>query len=264
MMGQRSAVFLREMGISWVDLAGNADISGQGLRIRISGQRGKPRGRWRPADPFAPKRARISHLLLQHPSRLWRQQDLAEASGLDRGYVSRTIAVLAEAGLVQRDPARRVGARDPQSLFEAWRDAYRFSQHRLITGHVGVRSGEELVERAAGLAHGASLKYACTALAAAFQMTQFGGFRLVTLYLAEEPAASWLAELGFRGESRAGNLQLVVPKDEGVFLGARPVGDVECVDAVQVCLDLKDHPERSAEAEAAVRRHLMPWSVGGA
>jgi hypothetical protein len=262
LMGQRSAAFLRELGLSWLDLAGNADISGPRVRIRIMGQPGAPRRRGRPADPFAPKRARVSHLLLQDPTRHWRQQALANASGLDRGYVSRAIKVLVEAGLVRRQPDGEVGSVDARLWFEAWRDAYRFSQHDVTAGHVGVRSGEELVDRLARLAESSSLRHALTALPAAFVMTGFGGFRLVTMYLAAKPPASWLSDLQFRSEPRGANLWLVVPRDEGVLLGAQSVGGAQCVDGVQVSLDLKDHPERSAEADEAVRRTLMPWSVG--
>lgn len=263
LMGQRSAAFLNELGLSWLDLAGNADISGPRVRIRIMGQPGAPRRRGRPADPFAPKRARVSHLFLRDPTRHWRQQSLADASGLDRGYVSRTVKVLIDAGLVGRHPDGEVGPIDARLFFEAWRDAYRFSQHQVIAGHVGVRSGEELVDRVARLAETSSLRYALTALPAAFLMTGFGGFRLVTIYLPTKPETSWLSDLQFRPEPRGANLWLVVPKDEGVFLGAQSVGGIQCVDALQVSLDLKDHPERSAEADAAVRRQLMPWSVGG-
>lgn len=261
LMGQRSAAFLADQGISWLDLAGNADITAPGLRVRIMGKTGAPRTPGRPKDPFAPKRARISHLLLLSPARRWRQQELADASGLDRGYVSRTVEVLVRAGLVQRHAGGEVGPHDPRLYFEAWRDAYRFARHRIIAGHVGARSGEELADRLARLAEAASLDFALTALPAAFLLTRFGGFRLVTAYLKTEPDQAWLNELRFRPEPRGANLWLVIPKDEGVLLGAQLAGGIRCVSGVQASLDLKDHPERSDEADAAVRQRLMPWSV---
>lgn len=262
-MGERSAAYLAEIGLSWFDLAGNADITAPGLRVRIRGQARPPRPRGRPADPFAPKRARITRLLLQLPSRRWRQQELASASGLDRGYVSRTLHVLISAGLVERQGGRELGPRDAPRYFEAWRDAYRFSQHRVLKGHVGARSGEELSAHVAARAEAASLQYALTALPAAFYLANFGGFRLVTAYLASEPDESWLSELRFRQEPRGANLWLVVPKDEGVFLGSQAIDGLQCVSPLQVSLDLKDHPERAAEADAAVRKKLLPWSVNG-
>jgi hypothetical protein len=261
LMGQRSAAFLADHGISWLDLAGNADITAPGLRVRIMGKAGAPRTLGRPADPFAPRRARISHLLLLFPARRWRQQELADASGLDRGYVSRTIEVLVQAGLVQRHAGGEVGPRDPRLYFEAWRDAYRFSRHRIIAGHVGARSGEELAIRLARHAEAASLDFALTALPAAFFLTRFGGFRLVTAFLAAEPDQAWLNELRFRPEPQGANLWLVIPKDEGVMLGTQVAQGIRCVSGVQASLDLKDHPERSDEADAAIRQRLMPWIV---
>lgn len=261
LMGQRSAAFLADHGISWMDLAGNADITAPGLRVRIMGRTRAPRTPGRPSDPFAPKRARVSHLLLLSPARRWRQQELADASGLDRGYVSRTVEVLVQAGLVQRFAGGEVGPQDPRLYFEAWRDAYRFARHRIIAGHVGARSGEELAERLARLADGASLDFALTALPAAFLLTRFGGFRLVTAYLKTEPDQAWLSELRFRPEPQGANLWLVIPKDDGVMLGAQVAHGIRCVSAVQASLDLKDHPERSDEADAAIRKRMMPWSV---
>jgi hypothetical protein len=50
---------------------------------------------------------------------------------------------------------------------------------------------------------------------------------------------------------------LVVPNDEGVFDGAAEREGVRCVHPVQAYLDLKDHPERSAEAAQQLRRKLL-------
>jgi hypothetical protein len=48
-----------------------------------------------------------------------------------------------------------------------------------------------------------------------------------------------------------------VPNDEGVFDGAKFVDGIRCVHPVQAYLDLKDHPERSTEAAAELRRKIL-------
>ena len=48
-----------------------------------------------------------------------------------------------------------------------------------------------------------------------------------------------------------------MPNDEGVFQGAVEREGIPCVHPVQVYLDLKDHPERSAEAAEALRKKLL-------
>jgi hypothetical protein len=97
--------------------------------------------------------------------------------------------------------------------------------------------------------------------AAAWAQTGFAGFRLVTMYLAERMWAEDLAEGGFRDEERGANLWLAVPNDEGVFDGRALHQGMPCVHPVQVYLDLKAQPERSADAAEELRMRRLPWST---
>jgi len=63
--------------------------------------------------------------------------------------------------------------------------------------------------------------------------------------------------MGFHEEQKGENVWLVVPNDEGVFHGATEREGVRCVHPVQVYMDLKDHPERSAEAAEQLRAQLL-------
>jgi len=120
-----------------------------------------------------------------------------------------------------------------------------------------VRDPEELVEKISGAARSAGLPWALTGLAAAWQMTHFAMFRLVTVYLHERASDAWLREVGFREEPRGANLWVVRPVDDGVFVGSSPVDDLPCVHPLQVYLDLKAHPERAPEAADEVRKQLL-------
>jgi len=71
------------------------------------------------------------------------------------------------------------------------------------------------------------------------------------------PSATLLAALSFREESRGANVWLVVPNDDGVFQGTQTKEELVCVHPVQVYLDLKGHPERSAEAADRLRQNLF-------
>ena len=63
--------------------------------------------------------------------------------------------------------------------------------------------------------------------------------------------------MGFHEVERGENVWLVVPNDEGVFHGAAERESVRCVHPVQVYMDLKSHPERSAEAAQQLRQALL-------
>jgi hypothetical protein len=79
----------------------------------------------------------------------------------------------------------------------------------------------------------------------------------VAIYVASIPSAQAQRALGFREEPRGENVWLVVPNDRGVFDGAREREGIWCVHPVQAYLDLKGHPERSAEAAETLRRTLF-------
>jgi hypothetical protein len=63
--------------------------------------------------------------------------------------------------------------------------------------------------------------------------------------------------MGFHEEQKGENVWLVVPNDEGVFDGAAERDGIRCVHPVQVYMDLKNHPERSAEAAEQLRARFL-------
>ena len=94
-------------------------------------------------------------------------------------------------------------------------------------------------------------------LAGAWLLNPFAGFRLVVLYAAQTPSAEARQAVGFHQELPGENVWLVVPNDEGVFEGAAEREGIRCVHPVQAYVDLKDHPERSAETAEQLRRKFL-------
>ena len=163
-----------------------------------------------------------------------------------------------------REQPKSFGAiqpRDPDLLLDAWREDYRFSKHRILRGHVAARTGEALLGTLSEALHRASVGYAATGLAGAWLLDRFAGFRITTLYLADDPPPAMLDSLSFREEDRGANVWLVVPNDEGIFHGATAVDSIQCAHPVQVYLDLQAHPERADEAAKALRANHLRWST---
>ena len=182
---------------------------------------------------------------------------------MDEGFTSRIVARLVEDGLVARERGGAIRPRDPDLLLDAWREEYSFDKHDVTRGHVAARSGDALVHHVAEAFRDGGVGYAATALPAAWLMTRFVGFRLMTVYLKEHPSPRELDLLSFREGARGANVWLVVPSDEGVFHGAEEHEGVRCVHPVQVYLDLKRHPERSGEAAERLREELLSWRNDG-
>ena len=146
---------------------------------------------------------------------------------------------------------------DAYALLAAWRDDYRFDRHHVIRGHIASRGGDQLIQTISEVLSRTDEPYAATALSAAWMWTRYAGFRLSAVYLSTLPAAELKEELGFREEDRGANTWLVVPNDEGVFDGVELVDGIRCVHPVQAYVDLKNHPERAAEAAEELLKRLL-------
>lgn len=262
-MGQAGRRLCARADVSWLDLSGNADIKAPKLRILVEGRTNQFIQLGRPATPFAPKSSRLARWLAIHPRDALSQRELARATQLDPGQVSRLVARLKERGLIKLDEAGRIALESLPLMLEAWRDDYRFQRHHLIRGHIPGRSGPEITDRLDRELERASLQHAFTGLAGAWAYTQFASFRLITIYLANAPSADQLRSLDFVEQDKGSNVWLVLPEDRGVFDGARRVRDITCVHPIQVWLDLKEQPERSQEAADDLYSRLLKGELDG-
>lgn len=255
-MGDAGRRLCDESGVSWLDLSGNARILAPGLRIEIHGRPNLFRRVGRPGTAFAPKSARIARWLLTHVGQPATQQQIADATNMDRGFTSRIVRRLIEAELVERTPDGAILASRPALLLDAWAEQYDWSRHRVHRGVIAARSGPELTARLTEALTAAGVQHAFTGLAAAWQHDPFASYRLTTVFLPDGLSSSLSAHLGVRDGERGANVWLVAPDDPGVTHGARDVDGVRCVHPVQAWLDLASHPERASEARDHLR-HLL-------
>jgi hypothetical protein len=258
-MGETGRRLCEKHKIAWLDLSGNARIKAPGLLISVEGKPNRFKSAGRPPNLFAPKSSRIVRQFLIVTDRALTQRELSQAAGLDEGYTSRIVRRFEENGLLLRDKEGVLNPKDPGHLLDSWHEAYDFMRHHIIKGHVAARSGKELLYQVAGVLEKQTPAYAATGLGAAWLYTRFANFRLATFYLSHVPADELANEIGFREEDRGANTWLVIPNDEGVFHASEVCEGIRCVHPVQVYLDLKAHPERSAEAASRMRQEYLKW-----
>jgi hypothetical protein len=262
-MGSAGRRACESASVSWFDLSGNAHIVAPGIRIIVDGRPNRFRAPGRPASIFAPKSARVVRWLLENEERALTQREIARATGMTDGFVSRIASRLEEESYVAREASGALRVKDPALLLEAWRDEYRFDKHVLLRGHVAARSGDALARFVGDTLTEGSFEHAATGLAAAWQMTRFAGFRVATFFLTEPPSNELREKLGFREDARGANLWLVLPNDAGVLHGAEARDGLRCVHPVQAYVDLKAHPERATEAAERLRSELLGWRHDG-
>jgi DNA-binding MarR family transcriptional regulator len=256
-VGEVGRKMCEEAEVCWLDLSGNAHLVAPGLRVNIEGKPNRFKRPGRPRSLFAPKSARIARWLLVEPDRAFSQRELARVSGLDEGFTSRIVRQLEEQRLVSRVPAGAVKVADFDALLDAWREVYDYSRHHIVRGHIAARSSDEILRRVSAQLKRDKLEHAATGLAGAWLCSGFAGFRLVVVYVAELPGKEARQEMGFHETERGENVWLVQPNDAGVFHGSTEREGIACAHPVQVYLDLKNHPERSAEAAEALRKTLL-------
>lgn len=259
-MGEKGAERCRKEGVGWMDLSGNADLSTDSFLIHVEGKPNQFKQKGRPSNPFAPKSSRISRFLLIHPNRRFRQTEIAERTGVGRGWTSKVVRRLEEKGLVARVDDGRIEVPDPSLLLSAWHEKYDFSKHRVLKGTVASRDSVDLIKRLAESFESASVEYAATGLAAAWLLTQFARFRIVTFYLDQLPREDLKRNIGLREDPTGANVWLAVPSDEGGFHGSSVEEQVRHVHPVQAYLDLKGHPERSDEAADSIKNKCFDWN----
>lgn len=256
-MSSAGAEVAGRRGLNWLDLSGNAHIRDENFYVSVRGRPNMMQRAGRPSSPFAPKSARVSRFLLLDPERWWRQKDLAEATGLDDGNVSRIVRRLDEEELLERrGPELR--PREPDLLLDAWAEDYNYDRHDSISGHLS-GSGIEVTRKIAARLRKEGVHHAATGLAAAWAMDHFARFRLTTIYVDEDPRL--IAEqIEMRVEPKGANIQLLGPDDAGVFEGERDCDGLCCVSSVQVYLDLQRLPERAADAADFLRQRHLKWN----
>lgn len=247
----------RQAGISWIDLSGNADVIGPGIRIHVQGEPNRFKRPGRPTNVFAPKSSRAVRILLYNRGSAFKQRELSEMIGLGEGYVSRIVRSLERHELIMRLEDGKVAAGDPGLLLDAWLESYAFAKHTIYRGHIPARSGPALQEELSESLARKGIEHAATGLGAAWQYTRFAAFRTASVFIGEPLDPGTLSDLDFRETDSGANTWLILPNDESILWGADEVGGVRCVHPIQVYLDLKAHPERADEAMGELRRLIL-------
>jgi len=244
-----------EAGVGFLDLSGNCHLSFGGVYIHVEGKPNQYKPKREQGSLFSPKASRVLRPLLYGPLRPWKVVDLESAAEVSLGTVSSVRKeLLKQSWAVESEDGLRVTK--PGAILDAWEKQDKWErrttvQEYSLLEHDQDKVADQLNQLFYNQEHAFTQWYA-TDLIRPYAITN-----ITTLYVSAFPEERVLnGELLARRVDSGGSLRLVVPKDEGVFLGKRHVNGIPVVSDIQLYLDLIHAGLRGDEAA----KELRDWS----
>lgn len=241
----------KRFGVSCLDLNGRLWLRAKGLIV----DRKAPDGiRFRtskpPANVFSLKGSRIARALLSFPGRPWRQEELADFTGLSQGLISKLLRQASAEDWVSGSRGNwRV--KDADAFLNAWKASDIWSKRVSVRQYSALES--DLTKLAKRLLEHAPCTVAFTQWFAAGLRFPYTDVPILSAYLADFPKPSWVEALGCREVFSGGKIWLITPKDVGVFQAGRQVNGLPLVCDVQIYLDLLQVGLRGPDQAEALR-----------
>jgi hypothetical protein len=253
-LSRRTRQLLDERGISYIDLTGNAllRIDSPPFYLETAGAERNPtpkeRGRARLGGA---KAARLIRLLLDvRPP--YRALELAEATGLAPGYVSRLLDTLYSEALIERVSRGPVESVDVAALLRRWANSYDVFQANDAEAFIAPKGvGQLLPSLAANPAVGTRI-----AITGSFAATRLAPVASPALLLIYDDAPALLAnDLALLPADEGANVMLLRPFDPVVFARTPIEKGLRYAAPSQVAVDcLGGNGRMPAEGEA-----LLEW-----
>jgi len=217
-----------ELGLSWADLSGNADLKMEGVYVRVRGFETPKRETRSATTLYGPRSSRVIHALLLEPSRKWNTESLASASGVSFGQVS-TVRNLLEQNDWLISSYGVATLSEPKKLLEDW--AAHHKPRRIAHRYFSLDPPAKLEARLESVLP----DYALTEFAAADRYAPYTRYQRVAFYVPQ-----WTEdhgrELGLRGGDGASNVTIYETGDDIPFVEI--VRGSRCVSPIQTYLDL--------------------------
>jgi hypothetical protein len=263
-MGPNRRALLREMGIGYIDMAGNIYLRAPGVFIEREGKR-NPFGYGREGlNPYSDKASIILRVLLNEPSRRWKIREIAKAGEISPGWVSRVVDSLVERGLVEFSRQNGVALLRGEDMLKEWADIYDWHRNKFYHYYCHALDFREILDKISRLNLHKGRMIALGFQAGAYLVSPYSTFNQVHL-LVDGPSFDMIhpdieRQLELEPRKEGANLILVRPyyKYSALF-GARKIENWWVVSDVQLYLDLNKYPLRGQEqAEHLLEKVIRP------
>lgn len=264
----RTASLCEEEGIGYIDFAGNCRLAFDNVFIRQEGKPNPITKRKSSRTIYSPKASRVLRILLLTPLRPWKLQSISDEGEVSIGHVSNVKQALLDRELAADRPDGLI-VTEPAAILNEWVEHYgryrgESTSTRSFYSLLTPREIEERLSREAEAAGtGSELPapaLAFTDFSAADRVAPFVRYQRVTAYTRVRSMVDYLVDrLNLHTVETGANVEIAVPYDQGVFIGARRQQGAWIVDPLQLYLDLTAKQGRGDEAaEFVLNKVLLP------
>jgi len=263
-MGPNRRALLREMGIGYIDMAGNIYLRAPGVFIEREEKR-NPFGYEREGlNPYSDKASIVLRVLMNEPSRRWKIREIAKVGDINPGWVSRVVDSLVERGLIEFSRQNGIALLMGEDMLKEWADIYDWHRNKFYPYYCHARDFQEVLKKISGLNLYRDKVIALGFQAGAYLVSPYSTFNQVHL-LVDGPSFDMIRpdierQLELESRREGANLILVRPyyKYSALF-GARKIENWWVVSDVQLYLDLNKYPLRGQEqAEHLLEKVIRP------
>ena len=263
-MGPNRRALLKEMGIGYIDMAGNIYLRAPGIFIEREGKPNPSGYGHEGLNPYSDKASIILRVLMNEPSRKWKIREIAKAGHINAGWVSRVVESLVERGSIEFNRQSGIALLRGEDMLKEWADSYDWHRNRFYHYYCHALDFREVLDKTSRLNLYKDGMIALGFQAGAYLVSPYSAFNQVHLLL-DGSSADMIRpdierQLGLDSRKEGANLILVRPyyKYSALF-GARKIRDWWVVSDVQLYLDLNKYPLRGQEqAEHLLGKVIRP------
>ena len=263
-MGPNRRALLKEMGIGYIDMAGNVYLRAPGVLIDREGKGNAFGYRPQGLNPYSDKASIILRVLMNEPGRNWKIREMARAGGINPGWTSRVVDSLVERGLIEFNRQSGVALLRGEDMLKEWADIYDWRRNRFYYYYCHALDFRGVLERVARLDLDEEGKVALGFQAGAYLVSPYATFDQVHVLIDgisfDSIRPDIERQLGLESRREGANLILVRPyyKHSALF-GVRKVEKWWVVSDLQLYLDLNKYPLRGREqAEHLLEKVIRP------
>ncbi|MBI2605276.1 MAG: hypothetical protein HYW49_04265 [Deltaproteobacteria bacterium] len=253
----RAAEICAQNGIGYIDLAGNCLISFEKIFIK---KEGKPNPFVQKRDLrslYSPRSERVLRVILNEPKRVWKIQELAKAAGVSLGQTFNVKKLLLNREWLQTAQTREGFAlSQPLELLREWSENYDFRRNTVFE-YYSMKSPSEIEAELSRLFKEKGIACGLTGFSGSARLGIATRYQRAMAYVGEGDLEAVEQRLGLKRVTSGANVILLLPYDDGVFLGATSKNQDEVVSSVQVYLDLVGYRGRGEEAAGQLLNEVI-------